>query len=91
MKQLIVPISLSLLSAVAFAQSDRIQAGTEITVRTTDRIEANAPSDFRIFRGVIDRDVPSSGRVVIPRGSDAELILRQSSDKTMTLDLESVM
>jgi len=32
----------------------------------------------------------SNGRVVIPRGSDAELIVRDTTDQSLVLDLESV-
>ena len=73
------------------AQSDTVPSGTEITVRTTDRIEAKSANDGRIYRGVVDQDVQDrSGRVVIPRGSDAELIVRSASDRNLTLDLDSV-
>lgn len=73
------------------AQTDRVPAGTEIAVRTNDSIDAKHPSDSRIYSAVVDRDVlDSSGRVVIPRGSNAELILRDASDREIVLDLESV-
>src|SRR3954451_9751989 len=79
------------LSISLFAQADRVPAGTEITVRTNDRIDAKRPSDSRIYTGVVDRDVlDNSGRVVIPRGSNAELIMRDASENEIVLDLESV-
>lgn len=79
------------LSVSLFAQIDRVAAGTEITVRTTDRIDARHPSDSRIYTAVVDRDVrDNSGRVVIPRGSNAELIMRDASDNEIIVDLESV-
>jgi hypothetical protein len=78
-------------SAGLWAQTDRVPAGTQIMVRTNESIDANSPSDSRIYSGVVDRDVmDNSGRVVIPRGSDAELIMRNSSDDEIVLDLESV-
>jgi hypothetical protein len=68
-----------------------VPAGAEIAVRTNESIDANHPSDSRIYSAVVDRDVmDNSGRVVIPRGSDAELIMRNSADDEITLDLESV-
>jgi hypothetical protein len=74
-----------------YSQSDRIPAGREIAVRTNESIDARSPSDSRIYSGVVDADVrDDSGRVVIPRGSEAELILRDSSRSEVTLDLESV-
>jgi outer membrane lipoprotein SlyB len=79
------------LSFSLFAQTDRIPAGTEITVRTTDTIDARHPSDSRIYRGVVDQDVSdASGRVLIPRGSDAELIMRDAEDDTIVVDLEAL-
>jgi hypothetical protein len=73
------------------AQTDRVPAGSEIVVRTNDAIDARHPSDGRIYTGVVDRDVTDrQGRVVIPRGSDAELIAREIDDREIVVDLESV-
>ncbi|HYP08193.1 MAG TPA: hypothetical protein VER03_18310 [Bryobacteraceae bacterium] len=74
------------------AQTDRVPAGSEIVVRTNDAIDARHPSDSRIYSGVVDRDVMDrSGRVVIPRGAEAELIARDVNDqKEIVVDLESV-
>jgi hypothetical protein len=73
------------------AQTDRVPAGTEIPVRTNETIDARSPSDSRIYTGVVERDVTDrSGRVVIPRGANAELIMRDASDDEIVLDLESV-
>lgn len=86
--------SAAILSALSFsllAQADRVPAGTEIVVRTNDTIDAKHPSDSRIYTGVVERDVTDrSGRVVIPRGADAELIMRDSSDDQIVVDLEAV-
>jgi hypothetical protein len=79
-------------SAGLSAQTDRVPAGTEIVVRTNETIDAKHPSDSRIYSAVIDRDVmDNSGRVVIPRGSDAELIMRNAADDEIVVDLESVV
>jgi hypothetical protein len=78
-------------SSMLVAQTDRVPAGAEIVVRTNDTIDARHPSDSRIYSGVVDQDVTDrSGRVVIPRGSNAELIMRDSSDSEIVVDLESV-
>jgi hypothetical protein len=75
-----------------FAQTDRVPAGSEIVVRTNDTVDAKHPTDSRIYSAVVDRDVTDrSGRVVIPRGSDANLIMRDASDSEIVLDLDSVM
>lgn len=79
------------VSTGLWAQTDRVPTGAEIVVRTNETIDAKRPSDSRIYSAVVDRDVTdTSGRVVIPRGSDAELIMRDSSDDEIVLDLESV-
>jgi hypothetical protein len=74
-----------------FAQTDRVAAGTEIVVRTNETIDARHPADSKIYSAVVDRDVlDRSGRVVIPRGSEAELIMREASESDIVVDLESV-
>jgi hypothetical protein len=79
------------LSFCLSAQTDRLPAGSEIVVRTNEAIDARHPSDSRIYTGVVDRDVlDRSGRVVIPRGADAELITRDAGDTEIVVDLESV-
>ncbi|MDX2152468.1 MAG: hypothetical protein SFV54_17140 [Bryobacteraceae bacterium] len=73
------------------AQVDRVPAGTEVVIRTVDAIDAKHPSDSRIYRGEVERDVlDRNGRVVIPRGADAELIMRDSSSSDIVIDLESI-
>ena len=79
------------IAVTAFGQSGNMPAGTEISVRTNDTIDVRNSSDGRIFTGVVDRDVvDSSGNVAIPRGSNAELIVRNVASRNMALDLESV-
>ena len=79
------------LCLVAGAQSNTVPSGTAITVRTNETIDAKSSNDGRIYRGVVDQDVVDNpGRVVVPRGSDAELIVRNTSDKNRTLDLDSI-
>jgi len=64
--------------------------GTEITVRPTEAIDVER-KDYRVYTGVVDRDVRgSNGRVAIPRGATAELIVRVARDNDLNLDLESV-
>jgi hypothetical protein len=68
----------------------RLEPGIAIAVRTTDPIDAR-DSDYRVFRGVVDRDVRGDkGRVAIPRGSVVELIVRRLRNNDLSLDLESV-
>jgi len=73
------------------SQSDRVPKGTEVTIRTSESIDGKSPSDFRVYTATVDRDVPGrSGEVLIPRGSQAELILRDSDSDSVLLDLESI-
>jgi hypothetical protein len=78
-------------AGVLLAQSDRVPKGTEVTVRTNESIDGRSPSDFRVYTATVDRDVPGrDGEVLIPRGSQAELILRDADADAVLLDLESV-
>jgi len=64
--------------------------GTVITVRPTEAIDVER-KDYRVYTGVVDQDVRGgNGRVAIPRGSTAELIVRVERDNDLILDLESV-
>jgi hypothetical protein len=75
----------------ALAQSGNIPAGTQIAVRTNDTIDVRNSSDGRIYSGVVDRDVQdANGNIAIPRGSNAELIVRNVGSRDLALDLESV-
>ena len=68
----------------------RIEPGTNISVRTNDAIDVER-RDNRVYTGTVDRDVRGSdGRLAIPRGSTAELIVRVMRDNDLVLDLESV-
>lgn len=80
-----------LLAASMWAQTNTVPAGTKIEVRTNDTIDMKNSSDGRIFSGVVNQDVmDSAGNLVIPRGANAELIVRNVSSKDMAVDLESV-
>lgn len=90
---LAVPLALFGLQFGAFAQSaDMIPSGTQITVRTNESIDLKKPpSDGRIYGAVVNGDVRDrSGNVAIPKGSDAELIVRNVDNDQVALDIESV-
>lgn len=73
------------------SSAGRIDAGTAITVRTTDQIDTRQ-SDGRVYMAVVDQDVlDRSNRVAVPRGSDAELIVRRDSNNQIAVDLDSIM
>lgn len=82
------------LPAVGTAQQwtfvDPIPAGTSIQVRTTEQIDAQT-IDGRVYRGTIETEVrDTEGRLAIPAGATAELVVRRASDDELVLDLDSV-
>jgi hypothetical protein len=68
----------------------RLSQGMTLPVRSDEAIDASR-TDYRVFNGVVDQDVRGAdGRVAIPRGSPAELIVRDYQGGDLVLDLESV-
>ena len=74
-----------------------LPAGAEIVVRTNEDINAQTAVEGRTYPASIDRDVlDDAGNVVIPRGSDADLVIRSVKEGgtltsgNMVLDLQSV-
>jgi hypothetical protein len=71
--------------------SSTIQPGTNITVRTNQRIDADR-RDYRVYTASVDQDVfGADGQVAIPRGAPVELTVREARDGDLILDLESVI
>ena len=68
-----------------------IPAGTQIRVRTDQSIDVRDRSDGRVFTGTVIDDVAASdGRIMLPRGAKAELLVQNVSGNEMAVDLESV-
>ncbi len=69
-----------------------LAAGTEIAVRTNEQIRTNHGDVGRRYTATIARDVfdASGTNVVIPRGSDARLVVKDAGDGQVSLDLQSV-
>jgi len=74
-----------------------IPVGTELTVRTNEAIQSDSATPGRIYTAIAEKDVvDSSGQVVIPRGSAAQLVVRDISKsgalggQEVALDLQSV-
>ena len=89
-------VATAALGTTTRAQSGRgepvseIAAGTTVQVRTTEPVSANT-ADGRVFTGVVDNDVvDTQGRLAIPRGSAAELIVRHGANNELVLDLDSI-
>ena len=75
-----------------------LPVGTEIAVRTNETIDSANTSEGQTYSAVIDRDVEGpDGTLVIPKGSDARLVIRKSSGggglstSQLALDLDSVI
>jgi hypothetical protein len=69
----------------------RIDPGTLIPVRVNDSIDVDK-GDNRVYTGTVDADVRGdSGRIIVPRGADVELMVRYSPDNDLNLDLESIV
>jgi hypothetical protein len=69
----------------------RISPGTVIPVRTNNAVDVER-RDNRVYYGTVDQDVRGeNGRIAIPRGSNAEMIVRVAPDNDLILDLESVV
>ena len=85
-------LSTSVFLAMQFAaKADTVSAGTQIQVRPDDEISVSHWDRGRIYPGHVSRDVAArDGDVAIPRGSYAELIVREVGPDRMVLDLESI-
>jgi hypothetical protein len=68
-----------------------LPAGTAIAVRTNESIDTRDASHGTSYSAQVDRDITGAdGNVLIPRGSEARLVVRRINDNSLTLDLESV-
>lgn len=69
-----------------------LAAGTEVVVRTNERIDARNAVEDQTFSAQIDENVRDrNGSTVIPRGSDARLLVRRlEKDGDLILDMESI-
>jgi hypothetical protein len=74
-----------------------LQPGTQISVRADERIDSSDASEGRTYTATISQDVmDENGRVAIPRGSQAALVIRRINEGgtfnngSFILDLDSV-
>jgi hypothetical protein len=74
-----------------------LPTGTEIAVMTNQNIDSSTANEGQTFPADVAENVMnSSGQVVIPKGSEAELVVRKvggggvTSNPEVTLDLQSV-
>jgi hypothetical protein len=74
-----------------------VPAGTELVVRTVETIDSRNSGPDQPFSAIVEREISdASGRVIVPEGSSAQLMIRQvsSGGKTgspeMVLDVQSI-
>jgi len=74
-----------------------VPAGTAISVRTNEAVDSRNASEGQTFSAVVVDDVKgSSGEILIPKNSDAQLVIRKvatggtTGSPELTLDLNSV-
>ena len=75
-----------------------VPAGTDIVVRTVETIDSREAGADQTFSALVEQEVTSvSGRVIIPEGSNAQLIIRymssggQTGSPEMVLDVQSIL
>src|SRR5262249_26226150 len=79
-------------------RSTTLPTGTEITVMANEEIDSRTANEGQVFPADVAEDVTNaSGQVVIPKGSEAELVIRQiksagavAGSSEVALDLQSV-
>ena len=74
-----------------------VPAGTAISVRTNEAVDSRNASEGQTYSAVVVDDVKaSSGEILIPKNSDAQLVIRKvatggtTGSPELTLDLNSV-
>lgn len=94
---LLLAVTVTTFTGLAADRDEKIPRGTELQVRTVEAIHSKSAHEGRTYPATIARDVrDDNGAVVVPRGSDAELIVREVSSggkfgkAELALDLESV-
>jgi hypothetical protein len=80
-----------LLGMQLCASADTIPPGTQIVVRTDQPFELHTWDRGRIYPARVAEDVRArDGDIVIHRGANVEMIVRQTGPDQMALDVESV-
>jgi hypothetical protein len=72
--------------------AETIAAGTVVTVRTDTDIDARDTGNGRVYSGVVNKDVyDGDNRIAIPKGSDVELMVRDTGKHSLALDLDAIV
>jgi hypothetical protein len=68
-----------------------LPAGTVMSVRVNEPIDARDASRGASYSAEVDKDVlDPNGNVLIPHGTEARLVVRRMNDNNLMLDLESI-
>jgi hypothetical protein len=68
----------------------QLEQGTTVQLRTTEPIESNT-MDGRVYTATVENEVrDSQGRLAIPAGATAELVVRRDQNNDLVLDLDSM-
>jgi len=83
--------------AAVTTRSHQVPAGTQVSVRTEETIDSKRAVEGQTFAAEVTRDVrDENGDVVIPRGSNAQIVIRSASQggihgaADLVLDLASI-
>jgi hypothetical protein len=69
-----------------------IPSGTELAIRTNEAIDSRNSTAGQRFSAVMAGDVfDSSGALVIPKGSDVDLVIRSTGGSDLVLDVDSIV
>jgi hypothetical protein len=75
----------------ANGQRGIVGPGTPIQVRTSEPINAKDVDEGRNYSGVVANNVvDQTGRVVIPKGAPAAMVVRRISNHELVVDLEAI-
>jgi hypothetical protein len=86
-----VILTAAVLGAACLALADPIPPGSNIDVRTDVKIDVRGNGDGRVYPGTVAADVfDNNGRIVIPRGSPSELVVRRTGPNSLVVDLDSI-
>ncbi len=86
------------VQSVISTKTSRLAAGTDISVRNEETIDSSKAVEGQIYAAEVTRDVmDANGDVVIPRGSNAQIVIRSATKggkirgaSDLVLDLRSV-
>ena len=79
-------------SSTPYGTYATIPNGTQLAIRTNEVIDSATSAAGQRFSAQMYADVPdSSGAIVIPRGSDVELVIRSTAGSDLVLDIDTLV